>query len=223
MGYSPTLGRWLEQDPLGTPNVSTGGLNNATGTDLTAPTMRYSGGINLYEALGSNPVNRTDPTGLLVDLEFNLATGELVATDRDTGEKVTLPAGCAFSGGVFGGKTYQAIPAGRYQVLERKPNADGTRGDWYILDPFDKTINNDKLDDGSNRGNFRLHPGTISHGCVTVKKDCQDAYDQLRKLISKTKKETVPYKPGWSTTNIDKYGNLIVVNNPPATQPTTQP
>jgi RHS repeat-associated protein len=40
--YSPTLGRWLQQDPIG-----------------------YAGGtLNLYQMEGNNPVNQTDPTGL---------------------------------------------------------------------------------------------------------------------------------------------------------------
>lgn len=40
MSYSPTLGRFLQQDPLG-----------------------YVDGMNLYQMEGSNPVNRVDPLG----------------------------------------------------------------------------------------------------------------------------------------------------------------
>jgi hypothetical protein len=41
MSYSPTLGRWLEQDPIG-----------------------YADGMNRYEADGSAPVGKLDPLGL---------------------------------------------------------------------------------------------------------------------------------------------------------------
>jgi RHS repeat-associated protein len=40
--YSPTLGRFLQTDPVG-----------------------YKGGLNLYDYVGSDPLNKSDPTGLL--------------------------------------------------------------------------------------------------------------------------------------------------------------
>jgi hypothetical protein len=45
MTFSPNLGRWLQQDPIG-----------------------YAGGtMNLYEMEGNNPINSTDPSGLILE------------------------------------------------------------------------------------------------------------------------------------------------------------
>jgi Protein of unknown function (DUF2778) len=242
MGYNPVLGRFMERDPIGNIDLDA----NAAPVVVTAVNMalhrisqtygqsamrnrsllQYADGMNAYQAVASNPTNRVDPSGLLVDLTFNIATGEITASDRDTGERVDIPAGCSFSGGDFNGETYKPIPTGTYQILERKPDEDGKRGNWFVLDPFDSKINNDKMDGGpeSGRGNFRLHPGTVSHGCVTVKNDCRELYDRLHDLLKKTKAETVKYRPGWWSTDTPKYGNIIVTNTPPpATQPTTKP
>ena len=41
MSYSPTIGRWMERDPIG-----------------------YDDGMNPYQFVGSNPVNKVDPLGL---------------------------------------------------------------------------------------------------------------------------------------------------------------
>lgn len=42
MSYSPTLGRWLERDPIG-----------------------YIDGLNLYQYVRGNPTGYVDPSGLI--------------------------------------------------------------------------------------------------------------------------------------------------------------
>jgi RHS repeat-associated protein len=48
--YSPVLGRWMTQDPIG-----------------------YAGGLNLYEYVGNNPVSWIDPKGLTLVVQGNLS------------------------------------------------------------------------------------------------------------------------------------------------------
>jgi RHS repeat-associated protein len=193
--YDPALGRWIEQDPMGTVN-----------------------GANLRQFVEGNPVTETDPSGLLVDLVFNLETGEIKATDRDKpGITVTVKAGCAFSGGHDRiGRDHKPIPVGQYEILERK-NKEG----WYRLDPVDSVPRNDKVDtpgEDKGRDNFRLHPGSISEGCITVRKEndeCMKQYAKLRDLIDHTKSESVTDAADKKKNSITKYGNLDVIRGEP--------
>lgn len=88
MSYSPTLGRFLELDPIGSPNIApsitaskhvmrAGDALNAVerARRKTAALFgrkngseealwKYADGMNLYQFVGSNPVNFSDPSGL---------------------------------------------------------------------------------------------------------------------------------------------------------------
>ncbi|MGE4286953.1 MAG: RHS repeat-associated core domain-containing protein [Phycisphaerae bacterium] len=57
--YSPTIGRWLQPDPLGT-------LPNAKQGNRFAPTSQYTDGRNLYEYCAGDPVNERDTWGLKI-------------------------------------------------------------------------------------------------------------------------------------------------------------
>ncbi len=57
--YSPTLGRFLQTDPI-----------------------RYGGGMNMYAYVGGDPVNRTDPSGLL-DIQICRSVPVSVTIEQD--------------------------------------------------------------------------------------------------------------------------------------------
>ncbi|PQJ10491.1 hypothetical protein CJD36_010975 [Flavipsychrobacter stenotrophus] len=91
------------------------------------------------------------------------------------------------------------IPNGMYDITS---NA-GKKDLWFDLDPVDKSRYNNQLDDGKTvdpdgnpRGNFRLHRGVHSHGCITVNASgTSDRIEEMQvvdQIISNTSKEKVP-------------------------------
>ena len=79
--YHPTLGRFLQRDPNSTalPLLDAMSVNGqlmevgfTSSFDIFA---LYTDGPNLYGILGSNPVNRHDPTGLFSLLETAQTVG----------------------------------------------------------------------------------------------------------------------------------------------------
>jgi len=67
--YIPSLGRFAQRDPNGMALVLQPSLAyhaaNPTVTVSMAYQLQYADGMNFYEFVRSNPVNRTDPSGLL--------------------------------------------------------------------------------------------------------------------------------------------------------------
>lgn len=164
----------------------------------------YYDSTNFYQYTLNNPINFSDPSGLLVTAEYDPDTGDLSVTDYDTGQQITIPA-------ESGGKPFgDSIPPGRYDILEH-----GRKRNQFRLDPVDEHRWND-LDDESGRGHFRLHGQGrgINIGCIGAKSD--DDWDDVLKLIGSTSTLTVPdlFKPGWkfwgSMGNLSYYGTLVV-------------
>jgi RHS repeat-associated protein len=107
--YSPTLGRFMQTDPIG-----------------------YGDGMNMYNYVSSDPVNNTDPSGLLQVIER--CTGGGGGIDYVNGQQVTTVIGrvCSYSsGGGYdgyrdrgggGGGGRGIIPDGEVLVVVGNPN-----------------------------------------------------------------------------------------------------
>ncbi|EKE02010.1 MAG: YD repeat protein, partial [uncultured bacterium] len=178
--YSPLSGRFQQKDPIGA-----------------------EGGLNLYRYCGNNSVNWVDPLGLDVTGFFNRPQGELTISDNDTGESVTVSA---FSGhgtntnnpASEGEKGKGPIPEGQYTIKEDSQNRDG----WFELDANDSNPGND-IHDPTNRGQFRLHEGSISLGCITVVKG-QEGWQEILDILKNTDRDL------WDQIITGEYGELWV-------------
>jgi RHS repeat-associated protein len=177
--YNPEQKRFISEDALG-----------------------FGGGdSNLQAYVGNSPIDFKDPSGLLVAGVFDRKSGVLTVKDLDTGESASVQA---FSGdrdtkymnnpAFEKDKERGAIPAGNYEILGNPR--------YFRLDPLDSSPRDD-YDQRYDRNNYRLHLGSISHGCITVDGAGTNgiAWQKVKDLISNTKSEAVRdnYSPrDWS-------------------------
>jgi Protein of unknown function (DUF2778) len=108
---------------------------------------------------------------------------------------------------------YGPIPRARYEILDDRNHSDRTHRDFYRLDRLDWFPRNDH-DDVLNRNGFRLHPGVVSQGCITLPKANTDDWTRIQKMMNGTDKEEVLDWRGWEwrrNTQRTKYGEIDVV------------
>jgi hypothetical protein len=100
---------------------------------------------------------------------FNKNTGTLRLQDLETGEEMSI---AAFSGD----RTHRPIPNGWYLIVQHRNE------NWFRLEPIDEVLGNDMVEGGtaSGRREFRLHEGTVSHGCITCIEDSRELMAFIR-------------------------------------------
>ncbi|UPF38925.1 DUF2778 domain-containing protein [Klebsiella pneumoniae subsp. pneumoniae] len=72
-----------------------------------------------------------------------------------------------------------------YQELVRTFHSD-----WFALWRDDRGIDDETWVEGVKRGNFRLHPGTVSEGCITIAHNSDFA--MIRNALMNTSLVQVP-------------------------------
>lgn len=118
------------------------------------------------------------------------------------------------------------IPAGKYWIVDRPPGglrsqinagisdiynhyASGAtfkHSEWFALYRDDLRIDDYTWIEGVKRGNFRLHPGVLSEGCITLPHNSDFA--ALRNALLRTQKINVPCMK-----KLQAYGSIEVIIN----------
>ncbi|EOZ9392379.1 DUF2778 domain-containing protein [Enterobacter cancerogenus] len=116
------------------------------------------------------------------------------------------------------------IPEGKYWIVDRptggiksqmvsglkdawnqyKSNATFTHNEWFALWRDDWGIDDYTWIENVKRGNFRLHPGSLSEGCITLPHGTDFA--TLRNALLRTPKLTVPCMK-----SLTAYGTIEVI------------
>lgn len=112
------------------------------------------------------------------------------------------------------------IPPGKYWVVDRAMGGKlnqlknyvkdlwtgNDHSEWFALYRDDNQIDDYTWIKGVERGQFRLHPGSISEGCITLPHYVD--FQRIRQGLLRTNKIWVPGKAG-----LKSYGTIEVVAN----------
>lgn len=189
--YHPRLQRFIAEDPIGF----------------------LAGSANFYAYVSNSPIGSADALGLLENFIFPL-NGQ---------SQSTLQCSCGATYPAFSGAAgarndpsqvnvpnVGAIPPGTYYIIDRQSGGHlgwlnrllGIKTNWFSLYSDDGQIDDFASVGGVLRGQFRLHPGGNSAGCITLTNS--NDFDRLRSLLLETQKAKIP------GTNINYYGTVTV-------------
>jgi hypothetical protein len=88
------------------------------------------------------------------------------------------------------------IPVGNYYIVDPEfggrlgPLKRILRGNWFALYRADGRVDDELFCEQVRRGEFRLHPGTNSEGCITIKNNVD--YMHIRAILKSTIKQKIP-------------------------------
>ncbi|MFC1770036.1 RHS repeat-associated core domain-containing protein [Nitrospirota bacterium] len=171
--YSPEMGRFISVDPIGF----------------------ESGDLNFYRYVGNNPVNYSDPLGL-AKCTYSISSHTMVCGPNSGGNELPLGPDKVFSGvdtpilqcrnnpseECQSSMNIGPIPEGEYDMI--LDGREGREKFWILrVAPLWKRIINKIL---GGREGFWLHPGSVSLGCITAKKNniaVMRQYDAIHKLL----------------------------------------
>ena len=122
--------------------------------------------------------------------------------------------------------TVGPVPAGKYWIVDRPEGglrsqvnagirdlynhvvngATFRHNEWFALWRDDWGIDDYTWIEGVKRGNFRLHPGTLSEGCITLPHDSDFA--MLRNALLRTQRVVVP-----CMSKLKAYGTIEAIAN----------
>ena len=155
----------------------------------TADPMGYPDGWNQLAYCNNLTIESVDFAGALVTAVYSITRKEFTVTDNQTGRSVTVQN--SISGDNVVGHQWVPdvgpIPIGSYTILDHWENLLG----WFELWRDDAWFDDFTTGPGGvERGNFRLHPGTFSAGCITLPKDADETRTALS-LIGGTATEII--------------------------------